>query len=184
MARIFTDADVLLDGLRDDVLWLLILIFSYRQRTLLPNLSTMSREDLVVEFVLLDSAVRDIVTRLAALDGEEKGVRSFQTAFSALKREGLTADRTEKLKAEVKAYRSAVNGLKVEHRNKYIAHVQELASVIPKILDRPVHFEECASIAVNLLDNMCGRQIEYFFRVGSVEQPIDLRRRLSETSGS
>ncbi|TGR65557.1 hypothetical protein EN837_22005 [bacterium M00.F.Ca.ET.194.01.1.1] len=146
MARTFTNADVLFDGLRDDVLWLMILIFCYRERALLPNLSTMSREDLVVEFVLLGSAVRDIVTRLTSLDGDEKGVRSFQSAFSALKREGLIADRTEKLKAEVRAYRSAVNSLKVEHRNKYIAHVQELANVTPNILDRPVHFERCASI--------------------------------------
>ncbi|TBE15336.1 hypothetical protein [Rhizobium ruizarguesonis] len=184
MTRNYTAAEVLLDGLREDVLWLLILIFAYRQRTHLPSLSTMSREDLVVEFVLLESAVRDIVTRLTALDGEEKGVRSFQTAFSALKREGLVADRTEELKAEVKAYRSAVNGLKVQHRNKYIAHVQELANVTPNILDRPVHFEECASKAVNLLDHLFGRQIEYFFRIGSVELPIDLRRRLSETFGS
>jgi hypothetical protein len=59
---------------------------------------------------------------------------------------------------EVKACRQSVNLLKVDHRYAYIAHVQELAKVTPRVLDEPVEFSACALLAVSLLDTMAGRR--------------------------
>src|SRR3546814_5414998 len=83
----------------------------------------MSREAFVVDCILLESAARDIVGRLTALDDDTKNNRSFQTLFAALKREGLDSKRTKDLDAKIKEYRKLVNDLKVSHRNRYIAHV-------------------------------------------------------------
>lgn len=179
MARTYTTSATLLDGLRKDILWLLALVYAHRERSSLPDISTMSREALVLEFMLLESATRDIIARLTALDDDGTGARSFQTAFAALKREGLPPERTRTIDKGVKAYRQSVNELKVNHRNTYIAHVGELAEVTPRVVDNPVKFADSASRAVNLLDLMSGREVRYVFRIGSLELPIDLRQKLS-----
>ncbi|TCM44843.1 hypothetical protein C8J36_12315 [Rhizobium sp. PP-F2F-G48] len=181
MAKDYTEAAILLDGLRDDVLWLLILVYTHRRKAAFPEISAMDRESFALELIMLESATRDIVARLTALDDKDIGNRSFQTTFSALKREGLDPKNTNRIGEQVKAYRQAVNTLKVEHRNNYIGHVDEFASVTPRILDNPVSFNDCVSRAVNLLDQMTGRQIEYLFHIGSTEVPIDLRKSLSSS---
>jgi hypothetical protein len=181
VAKQFTSSEKLLDGLREDILWLLILIYAHRQRCALPSLATMSHEALALEVLLLESASRDIVTRLTALDDEGKGSRSFQSAFAAMKREGLDRRRTAALDKDVKAFRQSLNDLKVKHRNAYIAHVKELAQVTPRVLDEPVEFADCASRAVNLLDAMVGRTVTYVFKIGSTNQ-LDLRQELGSSS--
>ena len=177
MTRQFTPSATLLDGLREDILWLLILIYAHRQRCALPSLATMSYEAFALEALLLESASRDIVTRLTALDDDGRGIRSFQSAFAAMKREGLDPQRTAALDKDVKAFRQSLNDLKVKHRNAYIAHVQELAQVTPRVLDEPVEFADCASRAVNLLDAMSGRTLTYMFKIGSTDE-LDLRQKL------
>jgi hypothetical protein len=175
----FTSARDLLEGLKDDILYLLLTILAHREKQRLPNLAKMSREDLVLELALLESGTRDIVARLTALDDDGPGSRSFPNALAAMNREGLEKRRADELKAQVKAYRGAVNDLKVNHRNSYISHVQEFAEVVPRIVDKPVRFEAPAGLAVNVFDALMGRQVGYRFRVGSQEPEIDLRARLS-----
>lgn len=178
MAKDYTPASEIVDGLRQDVLWLLILVYARRQRMRLPNVRTMGREDFAIEMVLLESATRDIVSRLAALDDEGKGVRSFQTALKALRREGMAKTTAAPLETKAKAYRQTVNPLKVAHRNAYIAHVTDAASVIPRVIDSPVDVNPAVSAAVELLDALAGETIGYTFRVGSQEAEINLREAL------
>lgn len=178
----YTAAETLLDGLRNDILWLLSVVYAHRQRAALPRLSTMSRQDLVLEFLLLESTTRDIVSRVTALDDDLNNVRSFQTAFKQMKREGLDPKRTASLDKAVKAYRQTINALKVDHRNTYIGHVQDLADVTPRIIDAPVPFEEGVSHAVRLLDEMLQTTVTYTLRFGSQEAELDLRAVLSEPS--
>lgn len=175
----YTPAKDLLDALGQDSLYLLLTILAHREKKRLPNLGTMSREDLVLELVLLESSVRDIIARLTALDDSRSGSRSFPTALAAMNREGLNAKKAEELKDQIKAYRDAVNHLKVGHRNTYIGHVQEFADVAPRIVDNPVQFETAASMAVNVLDALREQEIAYRFKVGSQEPELDLRVRLS-----
>jgi len=175
----YTAAEDLLEGLKGDILYLLLTILAHREKQRLLNLAKMSREDLVLDLVLLESGTRDIVARLTALDDDGSGSRSFPNALAAMNREGLEAKRAEELKKQVKAYRGAVNDLKINHRNSYISHVQEFAEVVPRIVDKPVRFETAAGLAVNVLDALRGRQVGYRFRVGSQEPEIDLRARLS-----
>ena len=177
--KFYTPSEDLLDGLKQDVLYLLLTILAHREKQRLPNLGKMSREDLVLELALLESGTRDIIARLTALDDDGSGSRSFPNALAAMNREGLAARKAEELKAHVKAYRAAINDLKVNHRNSYISHVQEFAEVLPRVLDKPVRFEMAASLSVNVLDALMGRQVEYRFRVGSQEPELDLRARLS-----
>ena len=165
-------------GLEQDVLWLLITIFSFQSRSGFEGLGSMSRQHFAEEAVLLESAARDIISRLVALDDDGRTNRSFQTLFSAMKREGLDAGRARSLDRLVKEFRRTVNGLKVSHRNKYIAHVDTEAEVKPRILDDPVEFGTAASLAVGLLDDMAGREIRYRFKLGSNEL-IDLREALA-----
>lgn len=174
MPRKFEDSTDILEGLKQDVLWLLITIYTYRERAQLEGLSDWSWRRLGTEFVLLESVVRDIVLRITALDDSSKNNRSFQTLFSAMKREGLDPARTRKIGSKVKDYRKSVNELKVSHRNKYIAHVGTDASVLPRVVDAPVTFAQAASEAVNLLDYIEGKPIAYHFHLGS-DQEIDLR---------
>jgi hypothetical protein len=180
MAKDYTSASELIEALRDDVLWLLILVYARRQRMLLPNLRTMGREDFAIEMVLLESATRDIVSRLAALDDDGKGVRSFQTVLRALRREGMSSRLASPIEAQVKGYRQIINPLKIAHRNAYIAHVTETASVVPRIIDDPVDISLATSKAMALLDTLAGGTLIYKFRVGSQEAEIDLRKALSE----
>lgn len=175
----YTPAEDLLEGLKDDILYLLLTILAHREKKRLPNLGKMSREDLVLELTLLESGTRDIVARLTALDDDSSGSRSFPNALAAMNRVGLEERRAEELKAQVKAYRRSVNDLKVNHRNSYISHVQEFAEVVPRIVDKPVRFEAAAALAVNVLDAFMERQVGYRFRIGSQEPEIDLRMRLS-----
>ncbi len=179
MAKEYTPASELIGGLRQDLLWLLILVYSRRQRMRLPNIRAMGREDFAIEMVLLESATRDIVARLAALADEGRGVRSFQTVLKALRREGMAKADADLLAAQVKAYRQTLNPLKVMHRNDYIAHVTDAASVTPRIIDAPVDIDPVVSAAVNLLDAFAKEAICYKFRVGSQEAEINLREALS-----
>lgn len=89
MAKTFIKAQMLLDGLKTDVLWLLITIYAHRERAKLPTLSTMSREAFVLELILLESAARDVVARLTALDDRGTGTRTFESALAAMNREGF-----------------------------------------------------------------------------------------------
>lgn len=177
MPHQFDTSSAILEGLEKDVLWLLILIYSFRRRSTLEGFGQLRREEIPVELVLLESAVRDIVSRLTALDDDTRNNRSFQTLFSAMKREGLDAARTKALGPRIKAFRAAVSELKVTHRNSYIAHVETLAEVTPRIVDNPVRFEGPASMAVNLLDEIKGSTIRYHFKAGGLS--IDLREELN-----
>ncbi len=129
--------------------------------------------------MLLESVVRDIISRITALDDSSKNNRSFQTLFIAMKREGLDPVRTKKIDSKVKDYRKSVNELKVSHRNNYIAHVGTDASVKPRVVDTPVAFASAASEAVIFLDYIEGKPIAYHFHIGS-DQKIDLRIALQE----
>ncbi|MBN8815817.1 MAG: hypothetical protein J0J06_10250 [Sphingomonas sp.] len=178
MARAISSSKKIQAGLQQDILWLLITIYSYVTRMRFERMREMSREEFQVEAILLESASRDIVSRLAALDDDGKTNRSFQTLFGALKREGLGPERTKDLDRKVKAFRQIVNGLKVAHRNSYIAHVATDAEVKPRVLDNPIDFGPAASMSVDLLDDIAGRPLSYFFRLGS-DGSIDLRKALA-----
>lgn len=169
----------IIEGLKQDILWLLIVIYSYKERSRLEGASGWSREHFATELVLLESSVRDIVVRLTALDDDTKRNRSFQTLFKAMKREGLARIRTKDIKLKVGGFRKSVNKLKVSHRNNYIAHVGTNARVQPRVIDVQIDFAKPASEAVNLLDCFEGKPVEYFFRLGS-DQKIDLRQALQE----
>ncbi|WP_124297961.1 MULTISPECIES: hypothetical protein [Acetobacter] len=181
MAKEYDSSEIISEGLKQDVLWLLITVYSYVTRRRFEGLGKMSREAFVVDWVLLESAVRDIVSRLTALDDDTRNNRSFQTLFAALKREGLDSKRTSDLNRKIKTYRALVNDLKVSHRNRYIAHVNTNVAVVPRVFDNPVAFEAAASMAVNLLDDIIGSKVEYIFSMAS-DLKVDLRQALSNSS--
>lgn len=178
--KTLTKASTLLKGLKSDILWLLITIYAHRQRSQLPTISTMSREAFVLELVLLESATRDIIGRITALDDKQKGTRTFENTLAAMNREGLAPKRAQMLDKAVKDFRNKVSALKLEHRNSYIAHVKDLAVVDPRVLTAaPPDFAGGASSAVNLLDLMVGETVTYELKIGSMERVIDLRAALS-----
>src|SRR3546814_9844447 len=124
MPKEHASSETIEEGLRQDVLWLLITVYSYVTRRRFEGLGKMSREAFVVDCILLESAARDIVCRLPALDDDTKNNRSFQKLLSTLKREGLDSKRTTDHDAMIKEYRTLVNDLKVSHRYRSIAHIK------------------------------------------------------------
>src|SRR3546814_12740026 len=108
MPKEHASSETIEEGLRQDVLWLLITVYSYVTRRRFEGLGKMSREAFVVDCILLESAARDIVGRMTALDADTKNNRSFQTLFAALKREGLDSQRTNEHDAKIKEYRNKI----------------------------------------------------------------------------
>lgn len=121
MRRKFDDSADIREGLKQDILWLLIANYSYKERAQLEGLNQWSWKRLGTELVLLESVVRDIVSRITALDDSTKNNRSFQTLFVAMKREGLDPARCKIIDNKVKHYRKSVNELKVSHRKHYMS---------------------------------------------------------------
>src|SRR3546814_10732433 len=100
MPKEHASSETIEEGLRQDVLWLLITVYSYVTRRRFEGLGKMSREAFVVDCILLESAARDIVCRLLPVDDDTKNNRSFQTMFAALKREGLDYTRPKYVDAK------------------------------------------------------------------------------------
>lgn len=155
MTRETVRAEIIEEGLRQDILWLLITVYSYLTRAQFKGLSQMSREQFAVDAILLDSAARDIVARLTALDDDTRHNRSFQTLFAAMKREGLDARRAKELDSKVKAYRKTVNELKVSHRNHYIAHVNTNAVITGRVRQDGVNSAVATGHRQAAFDVMC-----------------------------
>lgn len=84
---------------------MLILVHLLREH---GKVAVMSYKDLAFKLVLMESASRDIVTRLTVLDDDRPGLWSFQTVSTATKREGLDPQRTAKLDKQVKAFPRAL----------------------------------------------------------------------------
>src|SRR3546814_15987091 len=66
MPKEHASSETIEEGLRHDVLWLLITVYSYVTRRRFEGLGKMSREAFVVDCILLESAARDIVGVLPA----------------------------------------------------------------------------------------------------------------------
>src|SRR3546814_17184879 len=113
MPKEHASSETIEEGLRQDVLWLLITVYSYVTRRRFEGLGKMSREAFVVDCILLESAARDIVGRLTAPDDDTKNNRSFQTLFATLKRERLDSKRTKDPHDTLKENRKPVNELKI-----------------------------------------------------------------------
>src|SRR3546814_6302281 len=140
MPKEHASSETIEEGLRQDVLWLLITVYSYVTRRRFEGLGKMSREAFVVDCILLESAARDIVGRLTALDDDTKNNRSFKTLFAALKREGLDSKRTTDLDEKIKEYRKLVTALKVSPRNRHNTHYNTTVPGVPRVMTDPVHF--------------------------------------------
>src|SRR3546814_19563823 len=106
MPKEHASSETIEEGLRQDVLWLLISVYSYVTRRRFEGLGKMSREEFVLDCILLESAARDIVGRLTALDDDTKNNRSFQKLYADMQSEGLDFKRTKDLDAKTKEYRS------------------------------------------------------------------------------
>ena len=151
MPRQSESLEVVIDGLRDDILWMLITYYALCKRRTLPDLQRMSREDFVVELNLLECAQRDLVMRLTALD-DTKGNRSFRLAKKLKLATSLSRERQREIAENTKAFTDAVNQLKTDHRNKYIAHVSTATSVSPRLVQEVPKLADVISVAVRTLD--------------------------------
>src|SRR3546814_2411711 len=84
MPKEHASSETIEEGLRQDVLWLLITVYSYVTRRRFEGLGKMSREAFVVDCILLESAARDIVGRLTALGDDTKNNRRSEEHTSEL----------------------------------------------------------------------------------------------------
>src|SRR3546814_3372369 len=86
MPKEHASSETIEEGLRQDVLWLLITVYSYVTRRRFEGLGKMSREAFVVDCILLESAARDIVGRLTALDDDTKRSEEHTSELQSLMR--------------------------------------------------------------------------------------------------
>lgn len=165
------------DHLRHQVLWLLIAYFIFKRRvsTFSDEVSNMTRIEWIEETVMLETLMRDIVLRVVKLDDKQSGMWSFRDAKKLLNREIKDPDRRSEVNEAVKAYRSLLQNLKNDHRNKYIAHLQKGELSQYRFPEFPSDLQEAVEKAVQTLDVLVGDRVGYQFSPGSKERNIDLR---------
>lgn len=176
-----SEIDSLLDELATDVTWILIEYYVFRCKSSSIN-GSMSRTELVLELIAIDSLVKSIVMRLTGLDDDQKGTRSFRDLSKQLPKDrGIAA----KWSTAIKSYRSTINALKTQHRNVYMAHMRLGGEAAAMARDWP-DLAPSVTAAVEAVDVFTGATKKYVFRVGSQEAEIDLRMALAHvfTTGS
>ena len=137
--------------------------------------NSMTRIEWTEETVMLETLMRDIVLRVVKLDDKQSGIWSFRDAKKLLNKEIKDSNRRSEVNEAVKAYRSSLQNLKNDHRNKYIAHLQKGELSQYRFPEFPPDLHEAVEKAVQTLDVLVGDKVGYQFSPGSKESNIDLR---------
>jgi hypothetical protein len=159
---------------------LLISAFACQRKTsyLGERMATETREFLLEEITALRLMSNEIVLQLCNLDDKDGN-----WTLLAMKREVLkgrkTVGSTKVVNRLAQDFRTALNNLKVKHRNTYIAHNN--ADAYPNPFDLPdfnSDFRQLTQQAIRLFEHLWGSQVSFEFRPGAVERTIDLKRSL------
>lgn len=163
------------EHLQNQIAWLLVTFYIYRQKIIEEteprNFSMASVEKLVI----IEALGRDVALRLTKLDDDQSGTWSFRDAKKLLNEELNNQGHIKTINEAVKDFRSTINTLKVKHRNKYIAHLQEGVTSNLQWPKEPTKLHEMVRCAVRTFDILVSHEAKYLF--GSEEDgfEIDLR---------
>ncbi len=165
-----------IDGVADECLNLLIVYFTYVEtlNNFEPNSGT--RFDFHRWWVYLRVLENDLIMRLCRFDDDDRTNHSLREALRSI-RNTISIQELTAIEKRIKEYRQLINPLKTKSRNYFLAHMSKNANAIhdPRGgLEKPV--EEI----VNIIDMITGDSVRYILSVGTQENQIDLRKKLSK----
>jgi len=148
--------------------------FKRKIESLPGRLQTETREFLLEELTSLRSLANDIVLRLCNLD-DEKSRFSFQEIKRLLNKSAqLDQAAKKRLTDTVAEYRTSINTLKTQHRNKYIAHLQGDFYPDPFQVQEMVSGISIAlASAQKTISTVWGAEQHFGFKLGSRDRTID-----------
>jgi hypothetical protein len=168
---------------KSEMYQLLLCAFCYDQKlkNLGERLQRESRSFLLEEMTSLRHLSNGIILHLCNLDDDESNwsLRSLRKAVAKLPGTQEAVARSNDL---LKKYRSALNGLKTKHRNKFIAHrnVDEYPDPF-KLPDYWTDFKYLIQVALTVLECLWGAKISFGFHLGSRDPTIDFKAELGLT---
>jgi len=165
---------------KDEVYQLLLTACCYRTKLTMfeERLQRETREFILEEVTALRHMANGIIMHLCALDDDDSkwSLRSLRKALAGCSE---FCDRMDRCNRDLKAYRSALGGLKNGHRNAYIAHRN--SDGYPDLFefhDFQKDVTPLISSAVSLFQTLWGDICYFGFKLGSQEGTIDLKKAL------
>jgi hypothetical protein len=121
---------------------------------------------------------RDLIIRLYRLDDDQSGTVSLRHVRKTVRKVINDQRRLTEIDGAITDYRSSINTLKTQHRNLYVAHLRVGEAAVYRTPDLPEGVVEGIMKAVETLDIISGRTVQYSRTIGSQEGSVDLRTEL------
>lgn len=169
------DIQKLIDRSQDEVLWILIAYFTFKNAPNLFHSKEIDRYQFVGSLIMAKCTVRDIVLRLTRLDESSHGAKLFREIIKHGGKQSEYKDRIGEWTKAVSDFRQSIAHLKKE-RNEFIAHLKDTNPSAYRVEEIPIELKECIIEAVKVIDIFQGEKTSYTFSVGSMEPEIDLRQ--------
>jgi hypothetical protein len=139
-----------------------------------------SRAFILEEMIALRYLENGIILHLTNLDDDSSDY-SFRKAYAVYARSNVNSKGAQELKETLKTFRKNLNELKIEHRNKRIAHLNYDEDLnFDEFLDFEKHLLPLIMEANEIADNLWGEKIVVRFNLGSWEGILDFKVKLQE----
>lgn len=159
----------MLDGLKDDMLHILVNLFVYDNKC--KNLGKNGTDyELRYEIIALNALAENIKIRIARMFDKSKSVRSFRTL------DNYNNNKPFRIKID-NFIKNEGNKLIID-RNTKLAHMNARNKVTYEMVQLPTYVTDAITFAINTLDELNGSNIEYIYRFGSTTKPINLKNEL------
>ncbi|MGB0868391.1 MAG: hypothetical protein ACPGSD_02230 [Flavobacteriales bacterium] len=134
-----------------------------------------TRHYILEEFNALRYMENGIILHLTNLD-DDSSTFSFQKILKATNKTIRDQQEIKDLKLDFKSFRRNVNSLKVQHRNKRIAHLNYTEDLrIDQFLNFDSILKPLITEANGIGDKLWGEKIEYRFKLGTYEGILNFR---------
>lgn len=140
-------------------------------------LKTSTRYKFMEELISLRYMENGLILHLVNLDDDSSDY-SFRKVIKEINKTSITREKQIFLKKILKKYRQNLNYLKVNHRNKRIAHLSYVTDLnIDEFLNYNIKIKPLIETANEIGDLLWGEKIEYKFKLGSLEDILNFREK-------
>jgi hypothetical protein len=139
---------------------------------------TTSRKFLLEELTALRYLENAIILHLTNLDDDSSNF-SFREVLKQLNKKNSDQAGLRIITDGLKKYRQSINNLKVQHRNKRIAHLNSTNELnFDEFLNFDIELRPLITQANDIGDKIWGQRIKATFKLGSLEGIIDFRKQI------
>lgn len=119
---------------------------------------------------------------LCRIDDDTKEKWSFQELKKYINKSGYEASFVSEINKKVADYRAKINGVKVNHRNSYIAHSTKKTyqNQFPTKMELSKELLGCVLFAIDVGDFIAGERMEYIWGAPESTEYTDLRKYLED----